>query len=65
MDEGPWQEDLFGFGDVDPEAEAFDHSSEASGPDSMDDEEAADIGRTVMDGSWAKDLFRRAAQAAA
>ena len=63
MDEGPWQEDLFGFGDVDPEAEAFDHSSEASGPDWMDDEEAADIGRTVMDGSWAKDLFRRAAQA--
>jgi hypothetical protein len=29
----------------------------------MDDEEAASIGRTVMDGSWAKDLFRRAAQA--
>lgn len=63
MGEGPWQEDLFGFGDVDPEAEAFDNSSEANGPDWVDDEEAADIGRTVMDGSWAKDLFRRAAQA--
>lgn len=60
IDEGPWQEDLFGFGDV--EAEAFDNSSEVNGPDWMDDEEAADIGRKVMDGSWAKDLFRRAAQ---
>jgi hypothetical protein len=29
----------------------------------MDDEEEAHLGRTVMDGSWAKDLFRRAAQA--
>lgn len=29
----------------------------------MDDEEDAHLGRTVMDGSWAKDLFRRAAQA--
>lgn len=60
MEEGPWQEDLFGFDDFDPEAEAFD---DAHKPDWIDDEEEAHIGRTVMDGSWAKDLFRRAAQA--
>ena len=63
INEGPWQEDLFGFGDVNPEAEAFDNGPDANGPDWMDGGEAADIGRTVMDGSWAKDLFRRAAQA--
>lgn len=62
-DDGPVQEDLFGFDDVDPEADAFDTSFEANGPDWIDDEEEAHIGRTVMDGSWAKDLFRRAAQA--
>ena len=62
-DESPWQEDLFGFDDVDPEAEAFDTSSDANGTDWIGDEEEADIGRTVMDGRWAKDLFRRAAQA--
>jgi len=62
-DESPWQEDLFGFDDVDPEAEAFETSSDANGPDWIGDEEEAHIGRTVMDGSWAKDLFRRAAQA--
>ncbi len=62
-DEELWQEDLFGFEDLDPEAEAFDADSEANGPDWTDDDEEAHIGRTVMDGSWAKDLFRRAAQA--
>jgi hypothetical protein len=59
----PWQEDLFGFDDVDPETAAFDNGSDANEPDWMNDEEEAHIGRTVMDGSWAKDLFRRAAQA--
>jgi len=63
MDEGPCQEDLFGFDDVEPEAEMFDTGFEASGPDWIEEEEEAHIGRTVMDGSWAKDLFRRAAQA--
>lgn len=64
-DEGLWQEDLFGFDDVDPEPEAFDTRAEADGPDwnEGEDEDEADIRRTVMDGSWAKDLFRRAAQA--
>lgn len=59
----PWQEDLFGFDDIDPETEASDNGSDANEPDWMNDEEEAHIGRTVMDGSWAKDLFRRAAQA--
>ena len=59
----PWQEDLFGFDDFDPETESFDTGSDANGPDWLYDEEEDDIGRSVMDGSWAKDLFRRAAQA--
>jgi hypothetical protein len=59
----PWQEDLFGFDDVDPEAEKFDNVSDANEPDWVNDEDEAHIGRTVMNGSWAKDLFRRAAQA--
>jgi len=63
MDEGPWQEDLFGFDDIDPEVEPFDGNAEADGPGRIDDEEAAHVGQKVMDGSWAKDLFRRAAQA--
>jgi len=63
MDEGPSQEDLFGFDDVAPEAETFDTDFGASGPDWTDQEEAVDVGQTVMEGSWAKDLFRRAAQA--
>ena len=62
-DEDPWQEDMFGFDDVDPEAEAFDNGTDANEPDWMNDEEDAHIGRTVMDGRWAKSLFRRAAQA--
>ena len=62
-DEGPWQEDLFGFDDLDPELDEFETSSDANEPNWMDDEEDAHLGRTVMDGSWAKDLFRRAAQA--
>ena len=60
-DEDPWQDDLFGF-DVDPET-VFDNGSDANQPDWMNDEKEAHIGRTVMDGSWAKDLFRRAALA--
>ena len=62
-DDGPWQEDLFGFDDFDLETDEFETSSDANEPDWMDDEEEAHIGRTVMDVSWAKDLFRRAAQA--
>ena len=62
-DGDPWQEDLFGFDDVDPETETFDNGSDANGPDGINKEEDTHIGRTVMDGSWAKDLFRRAAQA--
>jgi hypothetical protein len=63
MDEGPWQEDLFGFDDVDPEPEVFDSSENANESDCLTDEKEAHIGQKVMDGSWAKDLFRRAAQA--
>ena len=63
MDEGPWQEDLFGFDDVDPETEAFNNASDANEPGWVNDEEDAHVGQAVMDGSWAKDLFRRAAQA--
>ncbi len=66
-DDGPSQEDLFGFDDVDSEPEAFDAGFDAGfdadGPEWMDDEDEAHLGRTVMDGCWAKDLFRRAAQA--
>jgi hypothetical protein len=62
-DEGPCQEDLFGFDDIEPEPEAFDSSDDADGPDWITDEDEARIGQTVMDGSWAKNLFRRAAQA--
>lgn len=62
IDERPWQEDLFGFDDIDPEAEALHNGSDANEPDWMNDEEGVHIGRTVMDGGWAKDLFRRAAQ---
>lgn len=63
MDGGPWQEDLFGFDDVPPEPDAFETNSEADEPGWIDDEGQAHIGRTIMDGSWAKGLFRRAAQA--
>lgn len=62
IDEG-CQEDLFGFDDIDPEPEAFDRGDDAHGPDWIIDEDEADLGQTVMDGSWAKTLFRRAAQA--
>ena len=62
-DGDPWQQDMFGFDDVDTDTETFDNGSDANEPDSVHDEGEADIGRTIMDGSWAKDLFRRAAQA--
>lgn len=61
--EDPWQEDLFGFEDVDPPGEGFDTDRDSNGPDWLDDEKEAGVSRTVMDGSWAKGLFRRAAQA--
>jgi hypothetical protein len=48
MDEGPWQEDLFGFEDVDPETEAFNSGAEANGPDWLEDEDEAHIGRTPV-----------------
>lgn len=57
------QEDLFGFDDFDPEPESFDSSDDTRGPDWIADEDEARIGQTVMDGSWAKNLFRQAAQA--
>lgn len=57
------QEDLFGFDDIEPEAEAFDGDPDDNEPDWMNEEQEDQIGRNVMDGSWAKDLFRRAAQA--
>lgn len=64
LDDDPWQEDLFGFEDVDPEPEAFETHSETDHPDGIDDEEdEGNVGQAVMDGRWAKALFRRAAQA--
>lgn len=63
IDEGFCQEDLFGFDDIDPEPEGYDSSDDAPGPDWITGEDEAHIGQTVMDGSWAKNLFRRAAQA--
>ena len=62
IDEG-CQEDLFGFDDSDPEPEAFGSGDDAHGSDWIIDDDEAHIGQTVMDGSWAKNLFRRAAQA--
>jgi hypothetical protein len=63
MHDSPWQEDMFGFEDLETEeAEAFDADYGENEPDWMDYEEEADIGQSIMDGSWAKDLFRRAAQ---
>ena len=62
-DGDPWQQDMFGFDDVDTDTETFDNVSDANEPDSVHDVGDADIGRTILDGSWAKDLFRRAAQA--
>ena len=56
------QADMFGFDDIDPET--FDKEEERDWLDEDDDEDEdeIDISRTVMDGSWAKKLFRRAAQ---
>lgn len=62
-DDDPWQEDLFGFEDLDPEPEAFETHSEADRPDGNDEYDEAHVGQAVMDGRWAKALFRRAAQA--
>ena len=56
------QADMFGFDDIDQETvdpETFE-TNEAHGPD---EEDEVELSRTVMDGSWAKKLFRRAAQA--
>lgn len=61
-DDDRQQEDLFGFDGCDPEAEAFDEDFGAEEPACVDDDDAIPIGRALMDGSWAKDLFRRAAQ---
>ena len=61
-EENSRQADMFGFDDIDQETidpETFE-TNEAHGPD---EEDEVELSRTVMDGSWAKKLFRRAAQA--
>lgn len=60
------QADMFGFDDIDVESaeaeEAHWSDEEEDGEDEDEDEDGNELSRKVMDGSWAKKLFRRAAQ---
>ena len=57
------QADMFGFDDIAEEsAEAEQAHWSAGEEDNEDDEDRNELSRKVMDGSWAKKLFRRAAQ---
>ena len=57
------QADMFGFDDIAEEsAEAEQAHWSAGEEDDEDDEDRNELSRKVMDGSWAKKLFRRAAQ---
>lgn len=58
------QADMFGFDDIDAEslAEEEAHWSDEEEDEEEDDEDGNELSRKVMDGSWAKKLFRRAAQ---
>ena len=75
FEEDSRQADMFGFDDIDAEsAEAEqahgsageeddeDEEDEEDDEDDEDDEDGNELSRKVMDGSWAKKLFRRAAQ---
>jgi len=60
-DDDPCQEDLFGYEEMDE----FEDDADPFGPDwtGQVEEKEAQLGQALMDGRWAKDLFRRAAQA--
>ena len=74
-EEGWRQADMFGFDDIDAESAEAEQAHWSAGEeedededdddeyeDEDDDEDGNELSRKVMDGSWAKKLFRRAAQ---
>ena len=68
-EEGWRQADMFGFDDIDAESAEAEQAHWSAGEeddedeyDDEDDEDENELSRKVMDGSWAKKLFRRAAQ---
>ena len=59
------QADMFGFDDIGAESAEAEQAQRSEDEDEEEDEEEDEneLSRKVMDGSWAKTLFRRAAQA--
>lgn len=63
FEEDSRQADMFGFDDIAAEsAEAEQAHWSAGEEDDEDEEDGNELSRKVMDGSWVKTLFRRAAQ---
>lgn len=72
-EEDPRQADMFGFDDIDAESaeaeqahwsasEEDDEDEDGEDEEDDEDEDENELSRKVMDGSWMKKLFRRAAQ---
>ena len=56
------QADMFGFDDIGAESAEAEQAHWSAGEEDDEDEDENELSRKVMDGSWMKKMFRRAAQ---